>query len=547
MLLMICVIFAFFAPYYRCLSTLVQQKTAQTRAQDALPRVTCTARRIRAVFGQAVLHNLRVKDRSGVSVPVPKDKEHCGVRRGEKNGTLSFQSRYDSCYTQVEGDTVVVSLRVQLDAGDQWYRVNISCPLLKKMAQKPIIGRTSRSGKCSIHRVLRVDCGPQDVSNDGCLKLGCCYDDHDSTCYYRMNTCSLDGHFVFSVKATDTNPPLNPNNLAVKGQPQCSPVATSADTAVFKIGVRECGTKMMVNGDVVSYEVEVEELHPKITGKHSPFSLQVQCQYEGSALLHTDLWSLNPTNPPPVTALGTVRVQMRIATDESFTSFLPEDQLPLTLYLRKPVYVEVSITPPSPDPSLSLRVRDCFAYPASRHSVWTLLYDGCPNPLDSMRSSVPVDSRGKTTSHSQVRRFDVKTFSFFDPETGNPSVEEVYFYCWVEICTEEEECKQHCSITSPDGEREKRESGSDRVSQLVSFGPVLLGQNGSGQEQNHSDHLNIAFQVSMYSVIVICTSILFFLLFSSWSMSCQVAEVKENDVEMETRNNETGLQIEQAQ
>lgn len=42
-----------------------------------------------------------------------------------------------------------------------------------------------------------------------------------------------------------------------------------------------------------------------------------------------------------------------------------------------------------------------------------------------------------------------------------------------------------------------------------------------------------AFQVSMYSVTVICTSILFFLLFSSWSMSCQVAEVKEN-VEMET-------------
>ena len=35
-------------------------------------------------------------------MPVPKAKEHCGVRRGEKNGTLSFQSRYDSCYTQVE-------------------------------------------------------------------------------------------------------------------------------------------------------------------------------------------------------------------------------------------------------------------------------------------------------------------------------------------------------------------------------------------------------------------------------------------------------------
>lgn len=49
----------------------------------------------------------------------------------------------------------------------------------------------------------------------------------------------------------------------------------------------------------------------------------------------------------------------------------------------------------------------------------------CPNPLDNMRSSVPVDNHGKTTSHSQVRRFDVKTFAFVDPQTGHPSTEEV--------------------------------------------------------------------------------------------------------------------------
>lgn len=62
--------------------------------------------------------------------------------------------------------------------------------------------------------------------------------------------------------------------------------------------------------------------------------------------------------------------------DASFTSFFPEEQLPITFPLRKVVYVEVSIAQPSPDPSLSLRVRDCFAYPASGHSVWTLLHDG---------------------------------------------------------------------------------------------------------------------------------------------------------------------------
>lgn len=51
--------------------------------------------------------------------------------------------------------------------------------------------------------------------------------------------------------------------------------------------------------------------------------------------------------------------------------------------------------------------------------------DRCPNPLDNMRSSFPVDNQGKTTSHSQVRRFDVKTFAFLDPHTGRPSLEEV--------------------------------------------------------------------------------------------------------------------------
>lgn len=49
----------------------------------------------------------------------------------------------------------------------------------------------------------------------------------------------------------------------------------------------------------------------------------------------------------------------------------------------------------------------------------------CPNPLDNMKSSVPVDNQGRTASQSQVRRFDVKTFAFMDPNTGHPSVEEV--------------------------------------------------------------------------------------------------------------------------
>ncbi|GLD45952.1 zona pellucida sperm-binding protein 4-like protein, partial [Lates japonicus] len=333
-----------------CFSAVQVKETPEQRPPLALPTVSCSARGIKAVFGPSVKNNLHVRDLTGAKVPVPQSDGSCGVRMGrEKNKSLSFFSRYDSCYAQIEGSKVVIPLQVQLKREDQWFRVNISCPLIKRYSERTRLIPTPLPGNCDTDRALRVDCGHQTISSDACYKLGCCYDAHDFICYYRLNACSLDGHFVFSVKATDADPPVTPSSLIIKDQPQCFPVVSTQDTAVFKIGVMDCGAKM-----------------------------KVLCEYTSSDLKHAaDLRSLHAvTNPPPVAALGTIRVQMRIATDASFTSFFHEEQLPLTLPLRTAAYVEVSIAQPSPDPILSLRVRDCFAYPASRHSVWTLLYDG---------------------------------------------------------------------------------------------------------------------------------------------------------------------------
>ncbi|KAI3360133.1 hypothetical protein L3Q82_014447 [Scortum barcoo] len=496
-------------------------RVKETPERRALPRVTCTARRIGAVFGPLVQSNIHVKDRSGATVPVPQSEGSCGVRLGrDKNQSLLFLSRYDSCYAQIEGSKVVIPLQVQLTGEDRWLMVNISCPLIKRYSKRTQLTPTPLPGHCDVERALRVDCGHPSISTDACYKLGCCYNADDLTCYYRLNTCSMDGHFVFSVKATDTYPPIDPSSLIIKDQPQCFPAVTTTDMAVFKIGVMDCGAKMKVDGDVMIYEVEVEELHSDSTTKDSPFSVQVQCEYEMSDLKRAaDLRSLYAvTNPPPVVALGTIRVQMRIAKDASFTSFFPEEQLPLTLPLRKAAYVEVSIAQPFPDPTLSLRVRDCFAYPASRHSVWTLLYDGCPNPLDNMRSSVPVDNQGKTTSPSQVRRFDVKMFAFIDPVTGHPSVEEMYFYCWVEICTNDVDCAQRCAIISSEGERQRREatSKSDQI-QLVSLGPLLLGQNNTKLKDNPCARQSTMFQVTVYVLSGVGAALLLILLFIAWS------------------------------
>ncbi|XP_059204424.1 zona pellucida sperm-binding protein 4-like [Centropristis striata] len=514
-----------------CLSAGQKKKRAE---QLALPTVSCSARRIKAVFGPLVKSNIHVKDMAGATIPVLKSKESCGVRLvREKNQSLSLFSKYDSCYGQIEGSKVVIPLQIQLAGEDRWFSVNISCPLIKRHSERTRLVPTPLPGNCDTEKALRVDCGHQSISSDACNELGCCYDDHDLSCYYRLNACSVDGHFVFSVKTTDTDRPIDPSSLIVKDQPHCSPVVTTSDTAVFKIGVMDCGAKMKVDGDVKIYEVEVEELYTKSKTKHSSFSLKVQCEYEASDLMRAaNLRSLYAvTDPPPVMALGTIRVQMRIAKDASFSSFFPEDQLPLSLPLRKAAYVEISMAQPSPDPTLSLRVRDCFAYPASRHSVWTLLYDGCPNPMDNMRSSVPVNSEGKTTSHSQVRRFDVKTFAFFDPHTGQPSVEEMYFYCWVEICTDDADCAQRCAIISSEGERQRRQamSESDQV-QLVSLGPLLLGQNSTELEDSPCVEQKTMFQVTVYVLSGVGAALLFVLVFAVWksTRNQQKPEVKLN-------------------
>lgn len=519
---LIFLIFGLMVQHCVCVSVVQVKKTPE---QLALPRVSCSARRIRAVFGSLVQSNVHVRDPSGGVIPVPESEWSCGVRLSrDQNQSLSFLSRYDSCYAQIQqGSRVVVPLQVQLAGEQRWFRVNISCPLIKRHSQRSGPAPKMLSGSCDVEAALRVGCGHRSVSADACLRLGCCFDDEDSACFYRLNACSLDGHFVFSVKATDTDLLIRPSSLIIRDQPRCRPALATQDAAVFKIGVTECGARVKVDGDVMIYEVDVEELQREGETKKSLFSLQVQCEYEASDLKHAaDLRSLYAvTNPPPVVALGTIRVQMRIAEDSSFTSFFPEDQLPVTLPLREAAYVEISITQPSLDPSLSLHVRDCFAYPASRHSVWTLLYDGCPNPADNRRSSVPVDRQGKTSSPSTVRRFDVQTFAFLDPQTGRPSMEEMYFYCWVEICTEDMDCAQRCAFISSEGDRRRREtiSASDQV-QLVSLGPLLLGRNHTELEDGACAKQRTMFQVTVYALSGVGAALLLVVMLTAWS-SCR--------------------------
>ncbi|CAL8287147.1 unnamed protein product [Boreogadus saida] len=441
--------------------------------REALPKVACLRRSIRAVFRPLVRTNLQVKDSSGAKIPVPETEGPCGVRKWrEKHGRVSFYSQYDSCFVQIQGSSFLVPLAVQLAGDDRWIGVNISCPRTKRHAASPQPTPSMLPGSCDLDPAMRMPCGPLAVSMETCGLLGCCFNSQEDVCYYRLNACSVDGHFVFSVEATDTMPRLDPRTLWVRGHPDCLPAVATEDVAIFKIPTTACGARMSSKGDVLIYEVAVETQQTD----RSPFSLQVQCEYPAAEPAATWRSESIIVRPTPAVAIGNIGVQMRIATDSSFSSFISADQLPAAFQLRSPIYVEVSIRQPAPEPGLSLRVRDCFAYPTSRTSVWRLLYDGCPNLLDPLRSSTPVESQGEASPPSQVRRFDVKTFAFLDPQTGKPSEEEIYFYCWVEICTVAAECAQPCTIVSSEARRRRRREVWSDLAQLVSLGPLRLGR-----------------------------------------------------------------------
>ncbi|XP_068433941.1 zona pellucida sperm-binding protein 1-like [Clinocottus analis] len=145
-----------------------------------------------------------------------------------------------------------------------------------------------------------------------------------------------------------------------------------------------------------------------------------------------------PPPPPPVPsppATGTVL--LRIATDESFTSFHPEAHLPLSLMRGRPVYVEVSLLDP-PKPDLVLLVHYCLAFTQAPYASWMLVYDGCPSGGDSQLLPSP------RSNPDQIRRFTISGFLSLHSESPSYMAAggdshlwdpEIYFLCLTELCS----------------------------------------------------------------------------------------------------------------
>ncbi|RXN35822.1 zona pellucida sperm-binding 1-like protein [Labeo rohita] len=225
--------------------------------------------------------------------------------------------------------------------------------------------------------------------------------------------CTADKNFVFAVYNDFTNIHVNPMSLMVAGKTGCKPVIANEDFAIFKFSVTECGTRSFVIGETTVYLAEVQTIIKVRNLKYGVISRDNPIRF----------------------------LKMFFENDETFTKFYPQCHQPLNVLLGKPVYLELRLK--SPKPAATLIVHYCVAYPRSARSALILIFEGCPNPLDSGNISILYMKHLPQYRHK--RRFEIKAFQFMDLSTNKYLNEEIYFMCSTEVCMPSElPCAETC-------------------------------------------------------------------------------------------------------
>ncbi|XP_074004799.1 zona pellucida sperm-binding protein 1 [Numenius arquata] len=329
---------------------------------------------------------------------------------------------------------------------------------------------------------------------EACLQAGCCYDDMDRTapCYYGNTAtvqCLLEGHFVLVVPRGLATQPYNLDSVRLaSSQPGCEPVRVTETFVMFRFPVTECGTTVQVIEDRLIYEnqlistIDVQGSHRGSITRDSTYILQARCIYNASDLLPLRMEVAAPPSSTPMAMFGPLGLQLRIATDETYSSYHPDGDYPLVRVLRDPIYVEVRLLQKT-DPNLVLVLHHCWASPstdAAAEPQWPILVDGCPFAGDNYRTQLvpmgPASPQLPFPSHYQ--RFVISTFTFVEPPTMAVLEGEVYISCSASVChlSQPEPCRPSCQLGVPSRARRSLGDGrrAEALGMVTSRGLIVL-------------------------------------------------------------------------
>ncbi|KAJ8267681.1 hypothetical protein COCON_G00128530 [Conger conger] len=313
------------------------------------------------------------------------------------------------------------------------------------------IPRDHYGPRCNFDKRQRIPCGV--FSSVNCLAKGCCYDDLDHSCTYPMNECTAEKRFVFVIYRNHSALALDLTKLKTSGASDCAPKILTTEFAVFSFASTDCGVRSYVVGESVILSVEVVtsvSSLPAINGSISrdiQYRLMVECRYgsqgQPSDLSHVASAGFMVKSPhvhPLVRSEGFFNVQLKIAKDAGFKKYFPKSHQPLRYLLGKPVYLQVSLR--ARNPTVTLLVHYCIAYPKSATKALVLLHNGCPNPLD--HNGVVII---RLPGNKYMRRFVIKAFQFMDAPNEYLD-EQIYFLCSTELCFHKNRmvCKEGCFL-----------------------------------------------------------------------------------------------------
>ncbi|XP_036240998.1 zona pellucida sperm-binding protein 1 [Molothrus ater] len=341
--------------------------------------------------------------------------------------------------------------------------------------------------------VGRMPCvAPQ--GRDACLQAGCCYDDMDRTtpCYYGNTAtvqCLLEGHFVLVVPRGMVALPYNLDSVRLaSGQAGCEPRHVSEAFVMFRFPVTHCGTTVQVIEDMLIYEnqlistIDVQGSPRGSVTRDSVYILRARCIYNSSDLLPLGVEVAVPPTAAPLAMPGPLGLQLRIATDESYSSYHAVGDFPLVRVLRDPIYVEVRLLQKT-DPNLVLVLHHCWASPGSHATSqpqWPILVEGCPFQGDNYRTRLipmgPASPELPFPSHYQ--RFVISTFAFVEPPRMAVLEGEVYISCSASVChlAQPEPCRPSCQLGVPSRARRSlgNRSTGDSTGTVTSQGCLVF-------------------------------------------------------------------------